>query len=265
MKPTILETIVANKKVEVARKKVLLPELDLLTNKRTRDRYSLKANLLKPGASGIIAEFKRKSPSKGWIHADANVLEVTLPYEKAGVSGLSILTDTHFFGGSDNDVIEAAKQLKTPILRKEFVVDPYQIYEADKMGADVVLLIASVLSPEEVKHYTSICNLLGLETLLEIHNEQELEHICNGITMVGVNNRNLHSFEVNLDHSIRLAQQIPDTFIKIAESGIASLEDMIKLKEHGFQGFLMGEIFMKTTNPGETCRKLIEALANYQK
>jgi indole-3-glycerol phosphate synthase len=261
MKPTILETIVLNKREEIAKKKALVCEDELLKKERIRSHYSMKSNLLKSDASGIIAEFKRKSPSKGWINTDADVLDVTMAYEKAGVSGLSILTDTNFFSGSDNDVIEAAKQLKTPILRKEFVVDPYQIYETNKMGADVVLLIASVLTIEEVKHYVTICNELGLETLLEIHNEQELGHICKGVTMVGVNNRNLHSFDVSLKNSIRLAKQIPDGYIKVAESGISSIKDIILLKDNGFQGFLMGEIFMKTSKPGETCRKLIEELA----
>jgi indole-3-glycerol phosphate synthase len=262
MKPTILETIVANKRIEVEQKKTVLPESELMKQTRKRPYYSLKNNLLKDGSNGIIAEFKRKSPSKGWLFPDARVLDITLPYEKAGVCGLSILTDNEFFGGNDGDVIMAAQQVKTPILRKEFIIDPYQIYEADKMGADVILLIASVLTPDQVKHYASICKSVGLETLLEIHNEQELGHICPEITMVGVNNRNLHSFEVSLENSVRLSKQIPDGFVKIAESGIASLNDLIYLKNNGFHGFLMGEIFMKTGNPGETCQQFINDLKN---
>ncbi len=260
MKPTILETIIANKKEEIELKKAQIPLDELMQKVRNRERYSLKANLLKTNSNGIIAEFKRKSPSKGWLYPDAKVLDVTIPYEKAGVCGMSILTDEKFFGGTDADVIEAAKVLKSPILRKEFIVDPYQVYEANIMGADVILLIASVLSPDEVKEFAVLCRKIGLETLLEIHGESELGHICEEVSMVGINNRNLHSFEVSLDHSIQLAKQIPDRFVKIAESGISSLEDIIKLKHHGFKGFLMGEYFMKTPDPGLTCQNLIKQL-----
>jgi len=257
---TILDNIIAHKKIEVENQKKLVSLFELNLQKRVRESFSLKKNLLKEGASGIIAEFKRKSPSKGWINQHALSTEIVAGYEKAGASGSSILTDTEFFGGTKNDLIEAGKQVDLPILRKDFIVDEYQIIEASKIGADVILLIAACLSPKRVAELAKVAHENKLEVLLEIHNEQELEHICNEITLVGVNNRNLHTFAKSLETSVQLSRQIPDNFIKISESGIASAKDILYLKSYGFKGFLIGETFMKTSNPGLMCKTFIDSL-----
>lgn len=257
---TILETIIAYKKVEVEQQKKEFPLEKLLKQTRLRKRYSLKENLLKSDASGVIAEFKRKSPSKNWINQQAVSTEIVPGYEKAGSSGSSILTDLNFFGGTQSDLIEAGKLVELPILRKDFIIDEYQIIETNKIGADVILLIAACLTPERVAELTKTALQNNVEVLLEIHNEQELGHICDGVTMVGVNNRNLHTFTTSLETSVMLSKQIPDNFIKISESGINSASDINYLKKHGFKGFLIGEWFMKTANPVETCKTFIKSL-----
>ncbi|MDA3894423.1 MAG: indole-3-glycerol phosphate synthase TrpC [Salinivirgaceae bacterium] len=257
---TILDKIIEHKKVEVENQKKLVSINELLTQKRGRSSYSLKANLLKEGASGIIAEFKRKSPSKGWIDQNAISTEVVPAYEHAGASGSSILTDLEFFGGTSNDLIEAAKLVKLPILRKDFMIDEYQIIEASKIGADVILLIASCLSPLRVKELAQTAQEYKLEVLLEIHNHKELEHICKDVNLVGVNNRNLHTFTTSLETSVDLSGHITDDFVKISESGIASGADIQHLLSHGYKGFLIGESFMKTDNPGRACEKFINSV-----
>jgi len=257
---TILDKIIDNKIIEIEAQKEKVSLNNLLLTKRNRKRYSLKENLLKSGSSGIIAEFKRKSPSKNWINKDAVSSEIVLGYEKAGASGSSILTDTNFFGGTQNDLIEAGEIVKLPILRKDFIVDEYQIIEADKMGADVILLIAACLTPQKVKELTKIARINNLEVLLEIHNEKELEYICDDITMVGVNNRDLNTFTTNIETSVNLSKLIPDNFVKISESGIVNSDDVKYIKTHGFKGFLIGESFIKTNNPGIACKNFIEEL-----
>jgi len=257
---TILDKIIAHKFEEVKAQKSKIPLSKLLEKERSRPYYSLKENLLMDNASGIIAEFKRRSPSKNWINKEAVSANVVPEYAKAGASGSSILTDTNFFGGETYDITSVANQVKLPLLRKDFIVDEYQIIEANKMGADVILLIAACLSPERVKQLAKTAKDNKLEVLLEIHNKQELEHICDDITLVGVNNRNLHNFETSLETSVELSSLIPDKFIKISESGIRNANDIIYLRSFGFKGFLIGESFMKTNEPGNECKQFIDKL-----
>ena len=239
----ILDKIVLQKKKEVALKKSLLPtsqlEASVLFNRET---ISL-SNALKISNAGIIAEFKRRSPSKSVINSSSPVQEVAQGYAAAGVCGMSVLTDGHFFGGSLEDLLLARATVNMPLLRKEFIIDEFQLIEAKAYGADVVLLIASVLSREEIKKFSELANQLHLEVLLEVHNEQELEHaLMPGLSMIGVNNRNLKNFEVSLDTSRHLASMIPDEFVKISESGLSNSEAVLSLRKEGYEGFLIGEI-----------------------
>lgn len=245
----ILEEIIAYKKTEIALQKEKAP-VSLLENMPLFERqtYSLKKNILNSSTNGIIAEYKRKSPSKGIINKHSTVEEVTAAYCNHGASGISILTDNNYFGGSLKD-LTGARFNNIPILRKEFIIDEYQIVEAKANGADVILLIAACLSINEVEHFSSFAKQLGLEVILEIHDELELNYISTNIDLVGINNRNLKTFIVDLSHSIQLADKIGDSFLKISESGIRSVEDIIFLKGHGFNGFLIGENFMKEENP----------------
>ncbi len=245
----ILDQIIAYKQQFVAQSKAQRTVEQLEQSPLfARDTLSLKAFVLDQTKTGIIAEFKRKSPSKGIINDQVSVAEVTAAYAQFGASGLSVLSDEQFFGGSLKDV-EDARFNQIPLLRKEFIIDEYQILEAKAHGADVILLIAACLSPQRVKELAVFAKNLGLEVLLELHTEEELEHICSEVDLVGVNNRNLKTFEVDLEHSIRLSAQIGDR-IKIAESGISQIENILYLKENGFHGFLIGETFMKQADPG---------------
>ena len=257
---TILDNIIADKRKEVAERKsqINISELEK-TIGFSRNCVSLKQSLLQ-SSSGIIAEFKRKSPSLGWIHADADVQKITSGYSQNGASGISILTDFPYFGGTPEDLISARPNIACPVLRKDFMIDEYQLFEAKSYGADVVLLIASALSVEECKKMAQKAKTLGLETLLEIHNKQELNHISEYIDLVGVNNRNLKTFEVSIDASVELAKLIPDEFIKISESGISSVETLKTLRNAGFKGFLMGENFMKEENPAQALKNFIEKI-----
>jgi len=257
----ILDKIIANKKREVELKKSIIPvsqfEASVLFNSRT---YSL-VKLLKNSLSGIIAEHKRRSPSKEVINNNHSVEDVVLGYQNAGVCGISVLTDTTYFGGSLEDLLLAKASVNIPLLRKEFIIDEYQILEAKAHGADVILLIAAVLSRKEIKKLSDFAQSLGLEVLLEVHNIEELETaIMPSLDMIGVNNRNLKTFEVNLDYSKELAHKIPDEFVKISESGISSFEAVKELQQYGFQGFLMGEHFMKSENPGLEAQKVIQKM-----
>lgn len=245
----ILDTIIEYKREEVKRKKIEVSNSDLERSAFfEKETLSLKEFLLNKEKTGIIAEFKRKSPSKGIINDKADVVEVTKGYAANGASCLSVLTDEHFFGGSDADVIKARVNA-IPILRKEFIIDEYQITEAKSIGADVILLIAACLTPADVKRLAAFAKNLGLGVLLELHDEEELGHICDETEIVGINNRNLKTFVVDIDRSLRMAQKIPSGKIKVAESGISSPENIILFKENGFNGFLIGENFMKQTDP----------------
>jgi indole-3-glycerol phosphate synthase len=256
----ILDQIVARKKEEVASRKAVqsiaqLEKADFFT----RPTLSLAASLVHPERTGIIAEFKRKSPSKGIINAAAQVAEVTAAYAQYGASGLSVLTDEPFFGGRSEDLV-AARVNNIPILRKDFMIDEYQVVEARAIGADVILLIAACLSPAEVRSMAAFAKSLQLEVLLEIHDETELDHICEEVDMVGVNNRNLKTFEVDINTSLRLITQMPAHKPGVAESGISEAATIKILKEAGFKGFLIGENFMKQPNPSIAFAEFVKQL-----
>ncbi len=247
---TILDTIVKRKKQEVAERKQLTAVTQLKqTPTFQRTCHSLVNALFDKTKTGIIAEFKRKSPSKGLINGTATVQAVTSAYEQFGASGISVLTDIDFFGGNDKDLICARSTVATPLLRKDFIVDDYQLYEAKALGADVVLLIATCLTIEQTKHFATVAKALGLEVLLEIHDETELNHISDAVDMVGVNNRNLKTFEVDIDISKKLFSSIPNDKIAVTESGINNVETIVSLKQVGYKGFLIGENFMKQPDP----------------
>ena len=255
----ILDTIVARKKEEVAaRKQVTTAEQLKAIPAYQRNCISLKERLASGKTSGIIAEFKRQSPSKGVINNQADVVDVTNAYAQAA-AGISVLTDADFFGGSAVDLMRARVQ-QVPILRKDFMIDTYQIDEAKAMGADVILLIAACLSINEVGEMAAYAKSVGLEVLLEIHDDTELQHICGDVDMIGVNNRNLKTFEVSLDTSLNLIQQLPKDKPAVAESGISSVENIRLLEKAGFKGFLIGENFMKTSEPGMAFLEFVEAL-----
>lgn len=259
---TILDEIVANRKKEVAEVKALV-SLDELKKQvpSNRKRNSLKERLLGQDASGIIAEFKRKSPSKGIINDKVAPENVTKGYAAAGASGISVLTDKSYFGGSLEDFAKVREaNPNTPMLRKDFMVDEYQIYEACVMKADVILLIAAVLTKEEIGKFTTLAHKLGLEVLLELHAEEELQKVDPRVDLIGINNRNLKDFTVDLEHSIRMLEKLPAEAVKIAESGISDPATVDYLRESGFHGFLMGENFMKQEHPAEACREFINAL-----
>ncbi len=251
MSTNILEKIVATKVSEVAERKQQISVAQLeampLFGEKT---YSLKNNLLDASKTGIIAEFKRQSPSKGIINAVADVVEVTKAYTQFGASGVSVLTDGPYFGGSLNDLSIAVKN-EIPVLRKEFIIDEFQVIEAKAFGASVILLIASCLKPAETKLLAAKAKQLGMEVLLELHDETELDYICEEVDLVGINNRSLKSFEVNIEHSLKLKDLLPKGKLSIAESGIYDLATFKLLKQEGFDGFLMGEYFMKQENPAK--------------
>ena len=245
----ILETIIAHKKKEVAenKKNVSAAELER-KNFFSRQTLSLRDSLLDENSTGIIAEFKRQSPSKGVINASADVENVAAAYAEHGAAALSILTDQKFFGGSSAD-LKKARFNNIPILRKDFIVDEYQLVEAKSIGADVILLIAACLSPQEVQQLAAFAKSLDLEVLLEIHNHEELQHICDECDVVGVNNRDLKFFNVDINRSMELASAIPSDKVKISESGITDTDAIRMLKSAGFRGFLIGENFMKQQDP----------------
>jgi indole-3-glycerol phosphate synthase len=259
---TILDKITAQKAIEVAAAKAHVSIQDLeKSDFFTRKTNSLVGSLSAENSTGIIAEHKRKSPSKGVINDKLSVEEITQGYAQAGAACLSVLTDFEFFGGAKEDLQKARVANPTiPILRKDFMIDEYQIYEAKAWGADVILLIAACLSPEQIKNLSKKAHELGLEVLLEIHDEEELDRSPLGnVDIVGVNNRNLKNFaENNVNASLGLAEMIPANIIKISESCISQPETINLLKSVGYKGFLIGETFMKEANPGT---KLAEFIA----
>ena len=258
----ILDKIVINKKKEVlaAKKRTsytALEESDFFQ----RNCYSFKDFLLDPQRTGIIAEFKRKSPSKGIINDKVTVKSVTNAYAEAGASALSVLTDRNFFMGKKADLIAARKANTIPVLRKDFMIDEYQIIEAKSLGADIILLIAAILTPEEIQRFSTLAKSLGLNVLLEVHNLEELERsITPNLDAIGVNNRNLADFSVSVDTSYALAPHIPAEFLKISESAISNPETIKQLKLAGFNGFLIGENFMKQEDPGKAIREFVNEL-----
>lgn len=256
----ILTKIVASKFAEVAarKKEISIEQLEAMPLFGQKC-VSLKASLLDPNKNGIIAEFKRQSPSKGIINATADAASVTAAYTNYGAAGISVLTDTQFFGGSLADLSVAVKN-ELPVLRKEFIIDEFQIIEAKAYGASAVLLIASCLTPAETELLAGTARELGMEVLLELHDESELEFINDEVTIVGINNRSLKSFEVNIDHSLRLRSLLPKDKLAIAESGIYDIETYKLLKKEGFDGFLMGEYFMKQPDPAKAFQLFSEQI-----
>lgn len=259
---TILDEIVANRKEEVSKQKLRIP----LPEIQSKIDLSIARNLLSErlqsfGASGIIAEFKRRSPSKGVINDRVQPEIVTRGYSDAGASGLSVLTDGKYFGGSTADFTVARNSNPfTPLLRKDFMVDEYQLFESRLLNADVILLIASVLEKTEISRFTAIAHELGMEVLLELHDESEIEKINKEIDIIGINNRNLKDFKVDMDHSLKLLDRLPAEAVKISESGLSDPETVDFLRKRGFQGFLMGENFMKSENPATACLDFISRL-----
>jgi indole-3-glycerol phosphate synthase len=257
----ILDKIVKDKHKEVKLKKELIPlkayeQLPYFEMKTT----SL-SKMLRKSESGIIAEFKRKSPSKSIINNTSTVEDVASGYENAGVCGMSILTDEIYFGGTMDDLMIARENCSLPLIRKEFIIDEYQIIEAKAIGADAILLIASILTKVQIKQFSELAKSLNLEVLLEVHNEEELhKSIMPSLDMLGVNNRNLKTFEVSLEISKLLSEKIPDDFVKVSESGISTVEAIKELQPYGYKGFLIGENFMKTDNPGQSAMQFIKTL-----
>lgn len=254
----ILDEIIAKKRLEIAERKAIASFSDLEHAPFfKRECFSLAERLVTPGSSGIIAEFKRKSPSKGFINEHADVVAVTEAYTRLGAAGLSVLTDEGFFGGSATDFL-AARENAIPMLRKDFIIDEYQIAEAKAMGADVILLIAACLQPAEVQRLAKYASSLGLEVLLELHDEEETDRICDETLMIGINNRNLKTFKVDVELSLKLSEKVPGGKIKIAESGISDPAIIQRFRDAGYKGFLIGETFMKELDPGKAFEKFIK-------
>lgn len=256
----ILDKIIAFKQSEVKERKSLYPakllEKSLFFDSQT---VSMKQYVRDPEKTGIIAEFKRKSPSKGWINPTAKVEQVTIGYMQAGASALSVLTDQEFFGGSEEDLKQARKFNYCPILRKDFIVDEYQLIESRSLGADCILLIAAALAPKELHRLARLARELGMEVLLEVHDKQELEESLNeNVDLVGVNNRNLKTFDVNVETSLELVEIIPGEYVKISESGLSDPATLVRLKKAGFDGFLIGENFMKTIRPHQAAYNFMQ-------
>ena len=263
MENNILDKIVVKKLQEIESAKATVSVEELKGSEFfSRKCFSFPAFLTAADRTGIIAEFKRQSPSKGVINNLVKVADVTQGYALAGASALSVLTDSSFFGGHKDDLIEARKSNKIPLLRKDFMLDEYQVYEAKAWGADIILLIAAILSPERIKALASLAKSLTLNVLLEVHNLEELERsLCDDLDAVGINNRNLGNFLVTTQHSYDLINHIPSKFLKISESGISDPTTIMQLKRAGFDGFLIGENFMKEPNPGEAMQKFVSQMS----
>lgn len=257
----ILDKITLDKKNEVALRKSLIPVSQLEQSVLFQRQTVSLTNNLRNSKTGIIAEHKRRSPSKPAINNALNVQDVARGYENAGVCGMSVLTDGKYFGGSLDDLLTARASCNIPLLRKEFIIDHYQLLEAKAYGADVILLIAAILSRDEIKQFSEFAKSLHLEVLLEVHNEAELhKSIMPSIDMLGVNNRNLKTFDVSLETSKNLSELIPNDFVKVSESGISNIDAIKQLQPYGYQGFLIGENFMKTNNPGASATHFINEL-----
>ncbi len=264
---SILDQIVADKKKEVAERKSLFPVKLLEKSPYFEGRVVSMARYLKrPDKTGIIAEFKRQSPSKGVINNQVDIEKVSIGYMQAGVAGLSILTDNKYFGGKSEDLMIARSFNFCPILRKDFIIDEYQLIESKSIGADLILLIAACLTPKEVKSLASQAKSLGMEVLLEVHDKDELDQVLTDeVDIVGVNNRDLKTFHTDIATSKALAEVIPKKFMKISESGISDPKTVVDLMGHGFDGFLIGENFMKSTSPERACRNFVKSIRELQK
>lgn len=256
----ILDKIVAHKKQEVRASKDHVTVKELESSSQFNKPVRSLAQSIKDSELGIISEFKRRSPSKPTINLEAKVSQIVTHYTQAGVSGISILTDSHFFGGSRDDLKDARRIVETPLLRKEFIIDEYQIIEAKSIGADAILLITEILSSEEVKSFAALAKSLGMDVLLEVHTEAQLAKYTTDIDIIGVNNRDLTTFTVDPEHSARLFSKLPSEAVKISESGIHDPETILMLQQAGFDGFLIGERFMKTMDPGKACQDFIQSI-----
>ena len=261
-----LEKIVLEKRKQVKEEKQLFPvELLIRSIYYTSECVSLKKYLVREDKSGIIAEIKKRSPALGAINPYVKIEKLSIGYMQAGASALSVLTDKKFFGGSNADLTTARKYNFCPILRKDFVIDEYQIIEAKSIGADAILLIAAILGKEQIMHFTGLAHKLGMEVILELHAEHELEKINDEIDVIGVNNRNLETMEIDIATSKSMAKLIPRGFIKISESGIEDPKIVLELKQLGYNGFLIGSYFMKHPEPGKTCAAFIQQLYKLKK
>lgn len=263
MKEDILTQIIANKRKEISRQMeaVSMKQLEAITSILERTSKNSLSRSIMTSTNGIISEFKRRSPSKGWINREADIRLITGGYAEAGAAGLSVLTDTDFFGGSEGDLLKARLSAPTtPILRKDFIISEYQILQSVAIQADAILLIAAALEKDECRHLAEMAHSLGLEVLLEIHSEDELEYVTDCIDLIGVNNRDLGSFHTDVENSFRLAEKLPKGIPHISESGISGAETIIRLRQAGYNGFLMGESFMKTAEPSIALKILIEEL-----
>lgn len=257
----ILDKIVRDKRIEVELRKSLIP-ITQLENSVLFERNTISlTHKLRNSKTGIISEHKRRSPSKSIINTSLSVGDVAKGYENAGVCGMSVLTDGKYFGGSLDDLLIARASCDLPLLRKEFIIDAYQLLEAKAHGADVILLIAAVLTRAEIKQFSELAKSLHLDVLLEVHNEEELhKSMMPSLDMLGVNNRNLKTFEVSLETSKFLSRLIPDDFVKVSESGMSSIAAIKELQPYNYKGFLIGENFMKTDNPGLSATQFIKDL-----
>jgi len=257
----ILQQIVADIQKDLILKKQIVSIRALETGPFfERQTISLSQRIV--DTHGIIAEHKRRSPSKPNINFGLRLADVAQGYESAGVAGMSVLTNNQYFGGSLEDLLLARQACELPLLRKEFMVDEYQVLEAKANGADAILLIAACLERQDIQTLSKLAQQLGMEVLLEVHNADELEKsIMPSIDMIGVNNRDLTSFTVSLETSKSLVEQIPAEFVKLSESGLSTSESVLELRGCGYQGFLMGEHFMKTDDPGASAQNFIKSLA----
>lgn len=256
---TILDRINEYKHLEVARRKEATPLQALQDSALYHEkRRSLTRSIRESEHFGIIAEFKRKSPSQDNINVSADPELVTGGYQTAGAAGISCLTDSQFFGAKPTDIDIVRQTVSLPLIRKDFIVDPYQLHEALAMGADAVLLIAASLSAGQIDEFASQANELGLEVLCEVHNEEEVGKLSPNVDIVGVNNRNLKDFSVSIGNSLRLAEILPPSILKISESGIEDPQSIAKLRQAGFQGFLIGTYFMREADPGKACADFIQ-------
>jgi len=257
---SILDRIIANKVKEVGLLKEKLP-IDLLekSDYLEKEAVSLSVSLAEDNSSCIIAEFKRRSPSAGIVNEKVEPEVVARDYELGGAAGISVLTDGKYFGGSLDDLGRVRKAVKLPLLRKEFIIDEYQVIESRAEGADAILLIAAALDKGKVKILSELARDVGLEVVLEVHSEEELDHLHPAVNIVGVNNRDLKRMVTDVGISRNLAVKIPEGFLRISESGISNATAIVELRDLGYRGFLIGEYFMKQEDPGAACSELIQS------
>lgn len=263
---TILDRINEFKKYEVARRQEKFPISALQDSAGYYwERRSLAESLRSSTTYGIIAEFKRKSPSQQDINLAADPTKITAAYQEAGATGISCLTDQEFFGAQPTDIDAVRKAVTLPIIRKDFTIDRYQIHEAKAMGADAILLIAASLSAGQIDEFSAEANELGLEVLCEIHNEAEAAKVSPEVNVVGVNNRNLKDFKVSISNSIRLAEILPPSLVRISESGIDDPQSVVRLRREGYEGFLIGTHFMRQPEPGVALAQFIEKIGEIER